>query len=100
MAANFDLLFANEAASILGNLARKPQDAQKLKKVRNCLGRIQMDSRYPGLHSHSYSSLSGVNGEKVWESYVENNTPSAWRVFWHYGPSDGCITIVTLSQHP
>ncbi len=36
----------------------------------------------------------------LWESYVENKTPSAWRVWWIYGPADGQITIVTIGPHP
>lgn len=76
------------------------RDLVKLKKVRKCLGLLQMDPRHPGLNSHVYESLAGVSGVKVWESYVENNVSTAWRVFWHYGPSDRVITIITITPHP
>jgi hypothetical protein len=94
------LLIAAEAKSVLDDLAAKTQYAAKLKKVRKTLGLIQQDPRYPGLNSHKYQSLSGPNGEEVWESYVENRTPGAWRVFWHYGPSEHEITILTIGPHP
>ena len=54
---------------------------------------------YPGLHSHKYRSIHGSAGEDVWDSYVENHTPSAWRIFWHYGPGSGTITIITIGPY-
>lgn len=44
--------------------------------------------------------MRGENGEKVWEAYAENKTPSAWRVFWHYGAGGNEITIVAITPHP
>lgn len=96
----FKLSIADEAAQVLEDLGSKAQYEKKLKKVRRTLGRIESDPRHPGLNSHKYDSISGINGEEVWESYVENNTPSAWRVFWHYGPGPGAITILTIGPHP
>ena len=37
---------------------------------------------------------------KVWESYLENNTPAAGRIFWAYGPEQGDITVIGLEPHP
>lgn len=95
----FRLLFSREAEDVLASL-ETAQYEKKLAKVRRTLGRIQQNPRHPGLNSHKYDSIEGVSGEEVWESYVENQTPSAWRVFWHYGPDQGVITIVTIAQHP
>jgi hypothetical protein len=100
MTAAFRLSFTWEARDLLEELAAQKQDARRVRKVRNALAHIQANPRHPGLQSHKYSSLKGAAGEEVWESYVENNTPSAWRIFWHYGPRDGEITIVTVSSHP
>jgi len=77
-----------------------PSTETRLRKVRNALGRLEVDPQYPSLHSHKYTSIHGPNGEEVWESYVENRTPSAWRIFWHYGPGAGVITVVTITPHP
>lgn len=96
----FKLRITDEAAQVLKDLGSKAQYEKKLGKVRRTLGLIESDPRYPGLNSHKYDSISGVAGEEVWESYVENNTPSAWRVFWHYGPGSGAITILTIGPHP
>lgn len=96
----YKLVFSREAADTLASLATQNHLQKKLKKVRKALGQLQLDPRYPALNSHKYSSVKGVNGEEVWDSYVENNTPSAWRIFWHYGPSAEYITVVSISPHP
>lgn len=97
---SFVLRFAVKAEETLAELGASEQHARKLKKVRNALGHLQADPRYPGLHSHKYTSLHGQKGEEVWDSYVENNVPSAWRVFWHYGPGDRVITVLLITPHP
>ncbi|MEH2220452.1 MAG: hypothetical protein V7K72_25715, partial [Nostoc sp.] len=52
------------------------------------------------LNTHKYESLSGPNGEEIFEAYVENKTPAAFRVFWYYGFEQGVITILTITPHP
>ena len=37
---------------------------------------------------------------RVWESYLENNTPKAGRIFWVYAPERNDITIIGLEPHP
>jgi hypothetical protein len=40
---------------------------------------------------------------KVWDSYVENRTPGAWRIFWQYGPDEAglrVITVLYIGPHP
>jgi hypothetical protein len=93
----FQLVFTAEAASVLERLARSPN---KLKKLRKALALLEANPRHPGLQSHQYESLAGPNGEKVWESYVENRTPGAWRIWWWYGPGKQQITVLTIGPHP
>jgi hypothetical protein len=94
------LVFTNEARSVLNNLASQPQYEKKLRKVRKALAFLENDPRHPGLNSHKYTSLRGEAGQDVWDSYVENHTPGAWRIFWHYGPDDHQITVITIGPHP
>ncbi|MFB9730940.1 hypothetical protein [Ornithinimicrobium kibberense] len=72
----------------------------RFKKVQKALAHLQANPRHPGLQSHKYESMQGANGEAVWDSYVENNTPSAWRIFWHYGPGKGVLTVLMITPHP
>jgi hypothetical protein len=75
-------------------------DGRKFRKIRKTLGLLSQDPRHPGLNSHKRQAEKGPGGEDVWESYVENNTPSAWRVFWYYGPAPGTVTVFAITPHP
>jgi hypothetical protein len=55
---------------------------------------------HPGLASHRYETLDDFFGERVWESYVENKTPSAWRMWWFFGPERNQITVLDIGPHP
>lgn len=105
---SYVLRFTEDALRTLEGLqAGGKATAPKLKKVRKALGLLQTNPRYPGLHSHQYENFPGFPGDKVWDSYVENNTPSAWRVYWLYGPDakdgDGevvpVITVLVIGPH-
>ncbi len=77
------------------------KDEVKLyKKIGKALVLLANDPRYPGLNSHEISSLTARYGQRVWESYLENKTPAAGRIFWTYGPGQGDITIVAIEPHP
>lgn len=80
--------------------------AVKLKKVRKALGLLQTDPTYPSLHSHLYQHFPGMEKGKVWDSYVENRTPGAWRIYWMYGPNEtrddvefAVITVLVIGPH-
>lgn len=94
----FKLTFTPEAASVLRKL--DAENHPKLKKVRKALGLLETNPRHPSLGTHEFTSLSGPAGEKVFEAYAENRTPSAWRVFWYYGPEPGMIRILNITPHP
>lgn len=96
----FELLFTNEASANLDALENDAGLAKRLKAVRKALGYLEVNPRHPSLNSHKYSSLSGPNGEEVFEAYAENRTPAAYRIFWHYGPGQGVITIIAITPHP
>jgi hypothetical protein len=93
-----ELIFQPPALETLARL--EAEDKKKLLKVRKTLGLMEADIRHPGLKTHKYHGLAGQGGEEVWEAYVENNTPSAYRIFWHYGPGQGGITVIAITPHP
>jgi len=95
----YRLLFTSTASRALAELDA-PSSVSRLRKVQRALGRLQVDPRYPSLNSHKYQSIHGPGDEDIWESYVENHAPSAWRIFWHYGPDVETITIVSITPHP
>ena len=75
-------------------------DIKLYKKLGKAMKLLSLDPSYPGLHSHEIPALTARYGERVWESYLENNTPAAGRIFWVYGPGQGSITIIGLEPHP
>jgi hypothetical protein len=104
----FVLRFTSHAAEAYQHLQNGGTATQaKFKKVRKALGFLQVDPRYPGLRSHEYENFPGHEDDKVWDSYVENNTPSAWRIYWMYGPNEkdaegnvvSVITVLQISPH-
>ena len=96
-----------EMKELWDNLKTKHQtgkgnkDEEKLyKQLGKAMRLIAENPRYPGLQSHEIAALSARYGMKVWESYLENNTPKAGRIFWVCGPEKGDITIIGLEPHP
>lgn len=93
----FRLVLSQKAGNALQALA---DDPKKLRKVGKCLALLEANPRHLGLQTHEFHSMLGANGEKVWEAYVENNTPAAWRAFCPYGPDREEITILAITPHP
>ena len=62
--------------------------------------KLLSNPRHPGLQTHEFTSLKGPNGEKIFEAYAQQNTPAAYRVFWHYGPGRSEITVIAFTAHP
>src|SRR5258708_30011723 len=61
---------------------------------------LSQNPKHPGLQTHEINDLSRKFGVKVWQSYLENNTPGAGRIFWAYGPGRQQITILAVERHP
>jgi hypothetical protein len=79
-----------------------------LKQVRKTLGYLETDLRVKSLQTHEFESLTRHYSKKVFEAYVQQNTPSAYRIFWHYGPDEAdkngkriaIMTILAITPHP
>jgi hypothetical protein len=79
-----------------------------LRQVRKTLGYLETNFRSKSLQTHELVSLSRRYGKKVFEAYVQQNSPSAYRIFWHYGPDEtdkngtrtAIITILAITPHP
>lgn len=72
------------------------------KQLVKCVELLQANPRHPGLKTHEYISIENPYSPdtKVFEAYVQNRTPGAYRVFWCYGPNKGEITIIAITPHP
>ena len=81
-----------------GKLGRDEEKFFKL--LVKALEFLSQNPRHPGLNSHEIDDLTKKYGIKVFQSYLENKTPSAGRLFWAYGPDRGDITILAIEPHP
>ena len=72
------------------------------KQVYKTVNILKTNPRHPGLHTLEYDSIENPFDpkQKIFESYVQNNTPAAYRVFWCYGPAQKQITIIDITSHP
>jgi hypothetical protein len=75
-------------------------DLQLYKKWGKALKLLSENPRYPSLRTHEIEPLSDRYGMKVWQSYLENKTSGAMRMYWVYGPGQNMITVIGLEPHP
>lgn len=90
----------NELSSKVSKGTAGRNDERLYRQLGKAMKLLSNDPRHPGLRSHEIAALSARYGMKVWESYLENNTPAAGRLFWVYGPNQKDITIIGLEPHP
>ena len=77
------------------------KDEEKLfKKLVKALGFLSSNPKHNSLASHEITELSRKYGLRIFQSYLENNTPGAGRIFWAYGPEQGDITVLAIEPHP
>jgi len=96
----FELVFTSEAISNLKDIKREASKEKVWKAVIKSLKLLSEDPRHPGLHTHMYKTIKGPDGEKVFECYAQNKTPSAYRIFFFYGRDKNQITVIAITPHP
>jgi len=102
------LVFTPTAAATFAELKNDLNAASVFKAVKKALGYLEMNPRHPSLQTHEYTSMRGARDEKVFEAYAQNQTPGAYRIFWHYGPDEvvkgkprvAVVTIIAITSHP
>ena len=104
--ATYRELQAAATVSLRNRLKNRKAKAGKteglFKQVEKCVRLPLNNPKHPGLNTHAYDSIAhpyDSNG-KVFEAYVQNRTPGAYRLFWCYGPGKGEITIIAITPHP
>jgi hypothetical protein len=81
--------------------AELDRDEEKFfKKLVKALSYLGQNPRHNSLASHEIDDLTRKYGFKVFQSYLENATPAAGRLFWAYGPDKGDITVLAVEPHP
>ena len=72
------------------------------KQVAKTVAHLAQNPKHPGLQTHVYKSLQHPYDPKgkVFEAYIQQSTPGAWRAYWCYGPDKGQITVINIEKHP
>jgi mRNA-degrading endonuclease RelE of RelBE toxin-antitoxin system len=96
----FNIVFTPKVRDEMHELKEDHAMEHHLKEVQKALDFLAHNPKHPGLHTHKYHNLEGAHGEEVFEAYAENHTPGAYRIFWHYGPGKGIITVIDIIHHP
>lgn len=97
---NFDIKFTEEADLDMADLISDYSKRGVAKAVVKSLKFMKTNLKHPSLKTHKYDELQGPNGEEIFESYAQNNTPGAYRIFWFYGPNKKEITVIGITPHP
>ena len=70
-----------------------------LKQIKKTIKSLSVNPRHQSLNTHEYETLTQQFGEKVFVAYIQNQTPSAYRLFFYYS-GKGEITIQAITKHP
>lgn len=97
---NYELKFTENAEIDMNTLKNNKSKKSIAKAVIKSLKFMTNNLKHPSLNTHKFDDLEGPNGEDVFESYAQNKTPGAYRIFWFYGPGKSVITILAITPHP
>ncbi len=107
MTSSREVRLTEGAREELRRLAKSRAEAGRYKQALKTIELLATNPRHPSLNTHKYRSLVGPDGEEVFEAYVQNRTPGAYRVFFHYGPDRiekgarvPVVTILAITPHP
>lgn len=95
----FELFLSSEAKDQIAAILESASKAGLQKQLKKALNHLVQNPHHPGLHSHPISQFDEIFGGKVFSSYVQNNTPRAYRILWLYGPGPKQVTIVSVIPH-
>lgn len=96
----FNLKYSDTAKNQFLELENSKDKIAQYKAVAKTLGIMQLNLRHPSLNTHKYDAITSPFGGEVFESYAQNKTPGAYRVFWTYGPGRKELYIIAITPHP
>lgn len=105
-----DATFRELQAAALSSLQHRRRDKKAkagkaeglFKQVDKCVRLLLENPKHPGLKTHEFGSIDNPfdTKAKVFEAYVQNGAPGAYRLFWCYGPGKGEVTLIAITPHP
>lgn len=95
----FELCWTQTAESQVHAIQKDKSKAGLIKQLKKALRHLSENPGHPGLSSHPLKGLDEMFGQKIFTSYVQNNTPQAYRILWFYGPKARQITVAAVIPH-
>ena len=95
----FKLIFSPRAVQRLYELENNPSKQGLLKQLKKALEFLKENPRHPSLSTHNYKEFSDYYEKEIFEAYVQQHTPGAYRIFFYYSRKNE-ITIIAITQHP
>lgn len=77
----FNLNYSDEAKRQFLELELSKEKFKQYKAVAKTLGLMQTNLRHPSLNTHKYDAIESPFGAEVFESYAQNKTPGAYKIF-------------------
>ena len=78
----------------------QPALKRRYEKVKRAIKVMrEVGPSYPAFESHRMKHLAGPGRRPIWNSYIENRTPGAWRMYWVYGEDEVYILSVGPHEH-
>ena len=68
-------------------------------QIKKTIKFLSVNPRHPSLNTHEYETLTQQFGEKIFVAYIQNQTSSAYRLFFYYS-TKGEITLQAITKHP
>ena len=96
----FEIFLTDEAKNQIERLKKDKGLEKRYNAVKKAIRFLSENPRHKSLKTHEFTSLTGPNGEKIFEAYAEQSTPAAYRIFWYYGPGRNQMTILAITPHP
>lgn len=96
----FTIRFTVEASTQFLSLQESRDKKAQYKAVGKAIAYMKINLRHPSLNTHKFDEMVSPFGGEVFESYAQNKTSGAYRIFWTYGPSKSEITILAITPHP
>ena len=96
----FKLKYSEEAKGQFLELENSKERIKQYKAVAKTLGLMQINLRHPSLNTHKFDAIESPFGGEVFESYAQNRTPGAYRIFWCYGQEREELYIIAITPHP
>ena len=95
----FKIRFTKEAEDQFLILQKSKDKKVQYKAVGKAIAYMEINLRHPSLSTHKFDMGSPFGGD-VFESYAQNKTSGAYRIFWTYGPNKTEITVLAITPHP